>query len=153
MVAGGLLIASLVLTVWYLVLPTLSTQEAQLALPDKPSIVVLPFVNLSDDPGQKYFSDGITEDLTADLSKISSLFVISRNTAATYEGKPVKVPEVSKELGVQYVLEGRVRKADGQVRITAQLIDATKDTHLRSEQIGLRPVLPPKPSYRQDYTR
>jgi adenylate cyclase len=111
-----------------------STDAAPLPLPDKPSIVVLPFVNMGGDPEQKYFSDGITEDLTSDLSKISSLFVISRNTAATYEGKLVKVQEVSKELGVRYVLEGSVRKADGQVRITAQLIDAIKDTHLWSER-------------------
>ena len=73
------------------------------ALPDKPSIVVLPFVNMSKDPEQEYFSDGITEDLTSDLSKISSLFVIARNSAFTYKGKAVKVQDVSKELGVRYV--------------------------------------------------
>jgi adenylate cyclase len=101
-----------------------------LPLPDKPSIVVLPFINMSGDAGQEYFSDGITEDLTSALSKLSGLFVISRNSAFTYKGKAVKAQEVSKELGVQYVLEGSVRKADGQVRITAQLIDATTDHHL-----------------------
>ncbi len=100
-----------------------STPES-LPLPDKPSIVVLPFANMSNDPEQEYFSDGITEDITTDLSKISSLFVIARNSAFTYKGKAVKVQEVSKELGVRYVLEGSVRKADDQVRITAQLIDA-----------------------------
>ena len=105
-----------------------------LPLPDKPSIAVLPFANLSEDPKQEYFSDGITEDLTSDLSKLSGLFVISRNSASTYKGKAVKVQEVSKELGVQYVLEGSVRKADGQVRITAQLIDATQDHHLWTER-------------------
>jgi len=105
-----------------------------LPLPDKPSIVVLPFVNMSEDPKQEYFSDGLTEDLTSALSRLSGLFVISRNSASTYKGKAVKVQEVSKELGVQYVLEGSVRKADGQVRITAQLIDATQDHHLWTER-------------------
>jgi adenylate cyclase len=105
-----------------------------LPLPDKPSIVVLPFTNMGNAPEQDYFSDGLTEDLTSDLSRISNLFVISRNTAFFYKGKAVKMPELSRELGVQYVLEGSVRKADGRVRITAQLIDATKDRHLWSER-------------------
>src|SRR5262249_5197200 len=105
-----------------------------LPLPDKPSIVVLPFVNMSGDSEQEYFSDGITEDLTADLSKISSLFVIARNSAFTYKGKAVKVQDVSREMGVRYVLEGSVRKSDNQVRITAQLIDATTGEHLWSER-------------------
>jgi adenylate cyclase len=108
--------------------------QAALPLPDKPSIVVLPFANMSNDPSQDYFSDGITEDITTDLSKISSLFVIARNSAFTYKGKPVKVQEVSKELGVHYVLEGSVRKAGDQVRITAQLIDATTGGHLWSQR-------------------
>jgi len=107
---------------------------AGLPLPDKPSIVVLPFVNMSEDPGQEYFSDGITEDLTTDLSKISGLFIIARNSAFTYKGKPVKAQDVSKELGVRYVLEGSVRKADNQVRINAQLIDGTTGGHLWSER-------------------
>jgi len=110
-----------------------STQES-LSLPDKPSIVVLPFANMSDDPKQEYFSDGITEDITSDLSKISNLFVIARNSAFTYKGKAVKVQDVSRELGVRYVLEGSVRKADNQVRVTAQLIDATTGYHLWSER-------------------
>jgi class 3 adenylate cyclase/TolB-like protein len=97
-----------------------------LPLPDKPSIVVLPFDNMSNDPSQDYFSDGITEDITTDLSKLSSLFVISRNSAFTYKGKAVKVQDVSREMGVRYVLEGSVRRGDNQVRITAQLIDATQ---------------------------
>jgi adenylate cyclase len=105
-----------------------------LPLPDKPSIVVLPFANMSEDPKQEYFSDGITEDLTTDLSKISSLFVIARNSAFTYKGKAVKVQDVSRELGVRYALEGSVRKADSQVRITAQLVDATTGHHLWSER-------------------
>jgi TolB-like protein len=103
-------------------------------LPDKPSIVVLPFTNLSSDPEQEYFSDGITEDLTSDLSKISSLFVIARNSAFTYKGKATKVQDISKELGVRYVLEGSVRKSENQVRITAQLVDATTGGHLWSER-------------------
>src|SRR5882672_1873372 len=105
-----------------------------LPLPDKPSIVVLPFVNMSEDPKQDYFSDGLTEDLTSDLSQVSSLFVISRNSAFTYKGKAVKLPEVSRELGVRYVVEGSVRKAGDQVRITAQLVDAAQDQHLWSER-------------------
>ncbi len=90
-----------------------------LPLPDKPSLVVLPFVNMSNDPEQEYFSDGITEDITTDLSKVSGLFVIARNSAFTYKGKAVKAQDVSQELGVRYVLEGSVRKAEDQVRITA----------------------------------
>jgi TolB-like protein/Tfp pilus assembly protein PilF len=105
-----------------------------LPLPDKPSLVVLPFVNMSGDPEQEYFSDGITEDLTSSLSRLSSLFVISRNTAFFYKGKAVRMPELSKELGVQYVLQGSVRKEGGQVRITTQLIDATQDRHLWAER-------------------
>jgi adenylate cyclase len=89
---------------------------------------------MSEDPQQGSFSDGITEDLTADLAKISSLFVISRYSAFTYKGKTVKVQDVSRELGVRYVLEGSVRKADNQVRITAQLIDAPTGGHVWSER-------------------
>ncbi|HEV8713343.1 MAG TPA: tetratricopeptide repeat protein [Candidatus Binatia bacterium] len=103
-------------------------------MPDKPSIVVLPFVNMSQDPEQEYFSDGITEDITSDLSKLSSLFVIARNSAFTYKGKAVKVQDVSKEMGVRYVLEGSVRKAGEQVRVTAQLVDGTTGGHLWSER-------------------
>jgi len=123
-------------------LPTLITHhfslitraEPGLPLPDKPSIVVLPFNNLSGDPEQEYFSDGITEDLTTDLSRLSGLFVIARNSAFTYKGKAVKVQDVSRELGVRYVLEGSVRKADSQVRITTQLVDATTGHHLWAER-------------------
>ena len=93
-------------------------------LPDKPSIAVLPFVNMSDDPKQEYFSDGMTEDIITDLSKISGLFVIARNSTFTYKGKPVKVKQVAEELGVRYVLEGSVRRAGDEIRINAQLIDA-----------------------------
>jgi len=138
LVAGGIL-AFLYPSFFSLRIPqseirTQGESPSPLSLPDKPSLVVLPFVNMSEDPKQDYFSDGITEDLTSALSKLSSLFVISRNTASTYKGKPVKVQGVSKELGVQYVLEGSVRKADGQVRVTAQLVDAVQDYHLWTER-------------------
>jgi adenylate cyclase len=105
-----------------------------LPLPDKPSIAVLPFTNMSGDPEQEYFSDGITEDLITDLSRLSGLFVIARHSVFTYKGKAVKVQEVSKELGVRYVLEGSVRKANNRVRITAQLVDATTGHHLWAER-------------------
>jgi TolB-like protein/tetratricopeptide (TPR) repeat protein len=113
-------------------LPVPSAQA--LPLPDKPSIVVLPFVNMSQDTAQEYFSDGLTDVLTGDLSMLSSLFVIARNSAFTYKGKAVKVQDVGREMGVRYVLEGSVLKADNQVRITAQLIDATTGYHLWSER-------------------
>ena len=105
-----------------------------LPLPDKPSLIVLPFVNLSNDPEQEYFSDGITEDIISDLSKISSLFVISRHSAFTYKGKATKVQDLSREMGVRYILEGSIRKAEERVRITVQLIDATTDRHLWAER-------------------
>jgi adenylate cyclase len=103
-------------------------------LPEKPSIAVLPFTNMSDDPQQEYFGDGISEDLTTDLASVRDLFVISRNSAFLYKGKAVRIEDVGRELGVRYVLEGSVRKADGQVRITAQLIDATTGFHVWSER-------------------
>jgi adenylate cyclase len=98
------------------------------------SIVVLPFTNLSSDPEQQYFADGITEDLTTDLSRIAHMFVISRNTAFTYRGKPVNTKQIGRELGVRYVLEGSVRRSSSRVRINAQLIDAETDAHLWAEQ-------------------
>jgi adenylate cyclase len=102
--------------------------------PDKPSIVVLPFENMSGDIEQNYFSEGISEDIITDLSKISGLFVIARNSAFTYKGRPVKVQEVSRELGVRYVLEGGVRKAGNRLRITAQLIDGHTGGHVWAER-------------------
>jgi TolB-like protein/Flp pilus assembly protein TadD len=105
-----------------------------LPLPDKPSIAVLPFVNMSGDPEQDYFSDGLTEEIISCLSRVPKLFVIARNSTFTYKGKPVKVQQVSEELGVRYVLEGSVRKARDRVRVTAQLIDATTGHHLWSER-------------------
>jgi TolB-like protein len=104
------------------------------SLPDKPSIAVLPFTNMSSDVEQEYFVDGMTEDLITDLSKISGLFVISRNSVFTYKGKSVKVRQVAKELGVRYVLEGSVRKAGNQVRINAQLIDTNTGGHIWADR-------------------
>jgi adenylate cyclase len=139
-VVGLVLLAGGIMTGRYFLRPPLSTQDsalstpAALPLPDKPSIVVLPFDNMSKDPEQDYFSNGITEVLTADLSRISSLFVIARNTAFTYKGKAANVQEVGKELGVRYVLEGSVQKASDQVRIVAQLVDTTTGGHIWSER-------------------
>jgi adenylate cyclase len=102
-------------------------------LPDKPSIAVLAFVNMSGDPEQEYFSDGLTEEIITTLSKVSELFVIARQSTFTYKGKPVKVKQVAEELGVRYVLEGSVRKSKDRVRVTAQLIDALTGHHLWAE--------------------
>jgi TolB-like protein/Tfp pilus assembly protein PilF len=109
-------------------------EHPPLILPDKPSIAVLPFDNMSKDPEQEYFADGMTDDLITDLSKISSLFIIARNSTFRYKGKAVDVKEVSRELGIRYVLEGSVRKAGDKVRINAQLIDATTGGHLWAER-------------------
>ncbi|MBV8337900.1 MAG: adenylate/guanylate cyclase domain-containing protein [Alphaproteobacteria bacterium] len=100
------------------------------------SIVVLPFTNLGDDPEQQYFADGITEDVTTDLSRIADMLVISRNTAFTYEGKRVGTKQIGRELGVRYVLEGSVRRSGNQVRVNAQLIDADRDAHLWAERFN-----------------
>lgn len=105
-----------------------------LSLPDKPSIAVLPFVNMSTDPEQEYFSDGITEDIITALSKISSLLVVARNSTFTYKGRAVDVKQVGREQGVRYVLEGSVRKAGKRVRVTAQLVDASTGHHLWAER-------------------
>ena len=108
--------------------------EPTAILPDKPSIAVLPFDNLSGDPEQEYFSDGITNDIITDLSKFSGLFVIASNSTFTYKGKPVKVQQVAEDLGVRYVLEGSVQRLGDQIRINAQLIDATSGGHLWAER-------------------
>ena len=105
-----------------------------LALPDKPSIAVLPFQNMSGDPEQDYFADGIVEDIITALSRFQNLFVIARNSSFTYRGRAVDVKQVSRELGVRYVLEGSVRKATNRVRITGQLIDATTGAHLWADR-------------------
>ena len=104
-----------------------------LPLPDKPSIAVLPFTNMSSDPEQEYFSDGLTEDLITDLSKFSGLFVIARNSTFAYKGQAVNVEEVGREFGVRYVLEGSTRKAADRVRVTAQLVEAATSHHLWAE--------------------
>jgi adenylate cyclase len=105
-----------------------------LALPDKPSIAVLPFQNLSGDPEQQYFADGMVEDIITALSHFKSLFVIARNSSFTYKGRAVDIKQVGRELGVRYVVEGSVRKAAGTVRITGQLIDATTGAHLWADR-------------------
>ena len=121
---------------------TYRTVTKEILAPAKPapaeaarlSIVVLPFTNLSGDPSQDYFADGITEDLTTDLSRIRDSFVIARNTAFTYKGKSIDTKEIGKELGVRYVLEGSVRRDQDRVRVNAQLIDADAGAHLWADQ-------------------
>lgn len=103
-------------------------------LPDKPSIAVLPFDNMSKDPEQDYFCDGITEEIITALAKVPELFVIARNSTFTYKGKPVKIQQVAEDLGVRYVLEGSVRKSGDRIRVTAQLIDAVSGKHLWAEK-------------------
>ena len=112
----------------------LATAISQYAGASRLSIVVLPFANMSNDPEQGYFADGITEDLTTDLSRIAGLLVISRNSAFTYKEKPVNAKQVSRELCVRYVLEGSVRRSGNQVRVNAQLIDADTDVHVWAER-------------------
>ncbi len=106
----------------------------QMHLPDKPSIAVLPFINMGEGPEQEYFSDGLTEDLITDLSKVSGLFVIARNSVFAYKDKSVKIDKIGRELGVKYVLEGSVRKVGNRVRITAQLIDVKSEGHIWAER-------------------
>lgn len=103
-------------------------------LPDTPSVAVLPFANMSDDPEQEHFTDGITDDIITDLAKIGGLAVVARNSVFTYKNRAVKIPDVGRELGVRYLLEGSVRKSDDQVRITAQLVDAVSGHHLWAER-------------------
>jgi len=99
-----------------------------------PSVAVLPFANMSDDPEQEHFTDGITDEIITDLTKIGGLTVVARNSAFTYKNRAVKIPDVGRELGVRYVLEGSVRKVGDQVRITAQLVDAVAGHHLWAER-------------------
>jgi adenylate cyclase len=139
--AVALVILAAGVTSWQLVgrNPALVTairapEATALPLPDKPSIAVLPFINLSQDPEQEYFSDGITEDLITNLSRMSGLFVIARHSTFFYKGKVVKTADVSRELGVRYVLDGSVRKSDGRVRITARLIDGFSGYHLWADR-------------------
>jgi len=111
-----------------------AASEIKLGLPDMPSIAVLPFTNMSGDPEQEHFADGLVEDIITTLSKLSGLSVIARNSSFVYKGKPVNVREAAKELGVRYVLEGSVRKAGDRIRITAQLIDAASGSHVWAER-------------------
>lgn len=114
--------------------PRLRVDDAALTLPDKPSIAVLPFTNLSSDPEQEYFADGMAEDIITALSHFKALFVIARNSSFTYKGRAVDVKQVGRELGVRYVLEGSVRQAANRVRITGQLVDTATGAHLWAER-------------------
>ncbi len=132
-VAAGVLTAAIgVAAFWYFALPAMSPPA--LTLSGKPSIAVLPFTNMSDDSSQEYFVDGMTEDLITDLAKIDSLFVIARNTMFTYKNTSVVVPDVARELGVEYVLEGSVRRVGDRVRINTQLIDGASGAHIWAER-------------------
>src|SRR5215213_7736723 len=110
------------------------TTPPALVLPDKPSIAVLPFQNMSGDPEQEYFADGMVEEIITALSRFKSLFVIARNSSFTYKGKAVDIKQVGRELGVRYVLEGSVRKAGNRVRTSGQLIEASSGTHVWAER-------------------
>jgi TolB-like protein/class 3 adenylate cyclase/Flp pilus assembly protein TadD len=135
-----IVVLAMLVGIFYSVSPDNPPKEPALAsrmahpLPDKPSIAVLPFNNLSDDANQEYFADGMTEDLITDLSKITGLFVIARNSSFSFKDRQVKVRQVAEELGVRYVLEGSVRRAGDQVRINAQLIDATTGGHIWADR-------------------
>jgi adenylate cyclase len=138
LVAGIVALIVIVGGAWYLLganRPAIVTSNAPIA-PEAAhlSIVVLPFTNLSGDPGQDYFADGITENLTTDLSRIRNSFVIARNTAFTFKGKNISVKEISKELGVRYVLEGSVQRDGNRVRVNAQLIDGETGAHLWADR-------------------
>src|SRR5438477_6047715 len=109
--------------------PVTVSEKPALSLPEKPSLVVLPFQNMSGDPEQEYFADGMVEEITTAIARLPWLFVIARNSSFTYKGKAVDVKQVGRELGVRYVLEGSVRKAGNRVRITCQLIDTATGTH------------------------
>jgi adenylate cyclase len=110
------------------------TPGTTLALPDKPSIAVLPFTNMSADPEQEFFADGIAEDVTTALSRYPSLFVIARNSSFTYKGRAVTAKQIGRELGVRYVLEGSLRKSGDRIRVTAQLVEAETGNHVWAER-------------------
>jgi adenylate cyclase len=135
MAAIVVVLGTITLAIWEAYLKPASVNVASIEkmafpLPDKPSIAVLPFVNLSEDPKQEFLSDGMTEEIITALSRVPRLFVIARSSTDTYKGKPVKVRQVSEELGVRYVLEGSVQRSGDRVRITAQFIDALTGKHL-----------------------
>src|SRR5207244_2656240 len=114
--------------------PTAATVTAYPPLPDKPSVAVLPFTNMSGDPEQEFFADGMVDDIITALSRYPSLFVIARNSSFTYKGRAVDVKQVGRELGVRYVLEGSVRKAGNRVRVTAQLVEAEAGNHVWADR-------------------
>jgi adenylate cyclase len=135
----GVIVGAVTLVIWKTYFkPTpgkvASMETMAFSLPDKPSIAVLPFVNISGDPKEEYFSDGLTEEIITALSKVPHLFVIARQSTFTYKNKPVKVKQISEELGVRYVLEGSVRKTGDKVRISAQLVDAMTGHHLWADR-------------------
>jgi TolB-like protein/class 3 adenylate cyclase len=137
--AAVVIVVAAALGIWqlYISRPTIepaSVDKMAFPLPDKPSIAVLPFDNLSGDPEQEYFSDGLTDQIISTLSKIRNLFVVARNSTFTYKGKPLKIKRVAEDLGVKYVLEGSVQRTTDRVRITAQLINATTGYHVWSER-------------------
>jgi TolB-like protein len=141
---AGIVLVVVMLGIWqfYMRRPTVepaSVEKMAYPLPDEPSIAVLPFVNISGDPEQEYFSDGLTDQIISTLSKIRNLFVIARNSVFTYKGKAVKVQKVAEDLGVKYVLEGSVQKTADRIRITAQLIDAIRGHHVWSERYDREP--------------
>src|SRR3954466_10799724 len=105
------------------------SESKPLPLPDKPSIAVLPFTNMSGDPEQEYFADGVVEEITSALSRVRSFFVVARNSSFTFKGKPTDIREVSRVLGVRYVLAGSIRKSGNRLRISAQLFDAAEGSH------------------------
>jgi len=142
---AALLVIVVILSIWnfYLRTPTIepaSIERMAYPLPKKPSIAVLPFMNMSGDPEQEYLGDGISENITSTLSKIGNMLVIASNSTFTYKGKPVKIQQVAEELGVHYVLEGSVQKAGERLRVTAQLIDALTGHHLWSEKYDRKMV-------------
>jgi adenylate cyclase len=133
-VAGAVTLYQFVLRLSPPKMEVASKEKMAFPLPDVPSIAVLPFVNMSEDPKQEFLCDGMTEEIITALSKVPRLFVIARNSTFTYKGKPVKVKQVSEELGVRYVLEGSVQRSGGRVRINAQLIDGLTGNHLWAER-------------------
>src|SRR5207248_6690338 len=118
--------------------PEGATDAAAAPISKKPSIAVLPLVNMSGDPEREFFADGLSEDIITELSRFHDLLVISRNSAFVHKGKAVKVRDIAREFGVQYVVEGSVRKAADRVRVTVQLIDAETDRHLWAERYDRR---------------
>jgi YD repeat-containing protein len=134
LVAAGAAIRSGLYSGWTHPAEVASKANMALPLPDKPSIAVLPFTDMSSDASQQHFADGMTDDLITDLSKISDLFVIARNSTFVYQGKPVKISQVAEDLGVRYVLEGSVQRAGDRVRVNAQLIDALSGGHVWADR-------------------